>query len=44
VPDALPGSTIGNRVLVLTAWLHYGLGVTVSQILDVFNFGNTLAA
>jgi transposase len=38
VPDALPGSTIGNRVLVLTAWLHYGLGVTVSQILDVFNF------
>lgn len=38
VPDALPGSTIGNRVLVLTAWLHYGLGVTLAQILDVFNF------
>ncbi len=38
VPDALPGSTIGNRVLVLTAWLHYGLGVTLSQIIDVFNF------
>ncbi len=38
VSDALPGSTIGNRVLVLTAWLHYGLGVTLSQIIDVFNF------
>jgi transposase len=38
VPDALPGSSIGNRVLVLTAWLHYGLGVTLSQIIDVFNF------
>jgi len=38
VPDALPGSTIGHRVLVLTAWLHYGLGVTLSQIVDVFNF------
>ena len=38
VPDALPGSQIGLRVLVLTAWLHYGLGVTLSQIIDVFNF------
>jgi hypothetical protein len=38
VPDALPNCTIGNRVLVLTAWLHYGLGVTLSQILDVFNY------
>jgi hypothetical protein len=25
VPDALPGSQIGNRVLTLSAWLHYGL-------------------
>lgn len=38
VPDALPNATIGHRVLVLTAWLHYGLGVTLSQILDVFNY------
>jgi transposase len=38
VPDALPGSQIGLRVLTLTAWLHYGLGVTLSQIIDVFNF------
>jgi transposase len=38
VPDALPGSTLGNRVLVLSAWLHYGLGNTLSQIVAVFNF------
>ena len=38
VTDALPGSTIGLRVLVLSAWLHYALGNTLSQIVDVFNF------
>lgn len=38
VPDALPNSTLGHRVLVLTAWLHYGLGNSLSQILEVFNF------
>jgi transposase len=38
VPDALPGSTIGLRVVALSAWLHYLLGVTRAQILDVFNF------
>jgi transposase len=38
VPDALPGAQIGNHVLVLSAWLHYGLGVTIDQILSVFNF------
>lgn len=38
VPDALPGSTIGLRVVVLSAWLHYLLGVTLAQIVDVFNF------
>jgi len=38
VADALPGSTLGNRVLVLAAWLHYGLGNTLSQIVEVFNF------
>jgi transposase len=38
VPDALPNSALGNRVLVLTAWLHYALGNTLSQIIEVFNF------
>ena len=38
VPDALPGATLGNRVLALSAWLHYALGNTLSQIVEVFNF------
>jgi len=38
VPDALPNSLLGNRVLVLSAWLHYALGNTISQIVDVFGF------
>jgi transposase len=38
VPDALPGSQIGVKVVVLSAWLHYLLGTTLGQILDVFNF------
>jgi transposase len=38
VPDALPGSTLGHRVVVLSAWLHYALGNTLSQIVEVFNF------
>jgi len=38
VVAALPGSTLGNRVLTLSAWLHYGLGNTLSQIAEVFNF------
>jgi transposase len=38
IPDALPGSTLGNHTLVLSAWLHYGLGNTLSQVVDVFNY------
>ena len=38
VPDALSGATLGNRVLALSAWLHYSLGNTLSQIVEVFNF------
>src|SRR5512144_2864861 len=38
VPDALPGSAIGLRVVVLSAWLHYLLGTTLAQIVEVFNF------
>jgi transposase len=38
VPDALPGSQIGNRALVLSSWLHYGLGQTLHHIAEVFNY------
>jgi transposase len=37
VPDALPNCTLGNRIVALTAWLHYGLGTTISQIIEVFS-------
>ena len=36
VRDVLPGATIGNRALVLTSWLHYGLGTTLSHLIQVF--------
>lgn len=35
VPDALPRATIGNNVLILTAYWHYALGITVSHIIDL---------
>jgi len=35
VTEALPKSTIGNRTVALTSWLHYGLGNTVSQVATV---------
>ena len=35
VPDALPNGTLGNRTVVRSAWLHYGLGVTTRQIVAV---------
>lgn len=33
VTAALPKSTLGNNVLALSAWLHYGLGVTIDQVI-----------
>ena len=38
VAVALPKAQIGNGILVLSAWLHFALGTTISQILAVFNF------
>jgi transposase len=35
VPDAMPGARFGHRMVTLSAWLHYGLGVTISQVRDV---------
>lgn len=37
VPDALPQCTLGHRTTVFAAWLYYGLAVTISQIVAVFN-------
>lgn len=38
VPDVLPNCTLGNRSLVLSALLHFLQGLTISQIVDTFNF------
>ena len=37
LPDALPNCTLGNRTVVVSAWLHYGLGTTTRQIVEVFS-------
>jgi len=35
VPDAMPKATLGHRAVGLTGWLHYGLGVTIQQVVEV---------
>jgi len=35
VTEALPRAALGNKVIALTAWMHYGLGTTLSQIIAV---------
>ena len=37
VPDAMPACTLGNQAVTLSAFLHYGLGTTTRQVVDVFN-------
>jgi hypothetical protein len=37
VPDALPGATIGLRLVVFTAWLHYLVGVSVNNIVRILS-------
>jgi transposase len=38
VPDALPNATFGHRITALTSWFHYGLGITLSQIVDILGY------
>ena len=35
VDEAMPKATLGHRVVVLTAWLHYGLAMTLSQVVSL---------
>ncbi|HNQ21977.1 MAG TPA: IS66 family transposase zinc-finger binding domain-containing protein [Phycisphaerae bacterium] len=35
VPDAMPNATLGHRIIVLTSWFHYGLGVTIEQVIEI---------
>ena len=38
VADAMPGATLGHRIVALTAWLHYGLGVTIAQAIAILAY------
>jgi transposase len=38
VPDALPNATFGHRLISFTSWCHYGLGVTLDQLIDILQF------
>jgi transposase len=35
VTDALPGATLGLHLVVLSAWLHYGVGVSVGNLIKL---------
>ncbi len=37
VPDAMPKATLGHRLIALTGWFHYGLGLTIDQIVEVLD-------
>lgn len=38
VPDAMPGATLGHHVIALTSWFHYGLGITIDQIVEILGY------
>jgi hypothetical protein len=35
VAEALPKATFGHRLVCFTAWLHYGLGVTIAHLVAI---------
>ena len=38
VPDAMPQATLGHQVIALTSWFHYGLGLTIDQVVDILGY------
>lgn len=38
VPDAMPKATLGHRVVALTSRFHYGLGLTIDQVVDILGY------
>jgi hypothetical protein len=37
VPDAMPKATLGHGTVASTAWFHYGLGITMEHIVQIFS-------
>lgn len=38
VPEAMPQAAIGHRLVSLTGWFHYGLGITLDQIVQILGY------
>jgi len=38
VAEAMPGCTLGNRIVAFSVWLHYCLGTTIGQLVSIFGF------
>jgi len=38
VPDAMPKASLGHNVVVLCSWFHYGLGLTLHQVVDILGY------
>ena len=38
VPDALPKCAIGHNLVALTSWFHYGLGITINQVVSILQY------
>ena len=38
MPEAMPGATLGHHLIALSAWFHYGLGITTDQIVDILGY------
>jgi transposase len=38
VPDAMPKAALGHQVIALTSWFHYGLGLTIDQVVDILGY------
>ena len=38
MPDAMPGAILGHHIVGLTSWFHYGLGITLSQVIEILGY------
>jgi len=38
VAEAMPNASLGHRVVASSCWFHYGLGVTVGQVMDILAY------
>jgi len=38
VVEAMPGATLGHHIVALSSWFHYGLGITISQVMEILGY------